>query len=1017
MLERAWGDDTKVVDDEGRLLTVYHGTDAPEIGEFVSDIVWFAENPEVASRYAHERRSGMHPSRPNVIPSMLHVANPVVLAFDMNDPAEAAIESLVAMGWDTRVFTGYASGAYEIVRSFEFAREAQRRGYDGVRVRERGEWTWGVFDDRQIRSVFQQDPPARPAERRSRRRVDHFAEWAKGHRLVPVGSITPNFRAGEGVVVEAFHGTRGDFEVFDANKADPEANLGAGFYFSNTAEDVEHNYAGFGPDIAYKFERLRDEASWEVSNEGLSLSDTEFEAEVDRRVSERMGAHDGMTMRVYVRFDNPLVIGAYHQTVFTAESLDEDLAKGRVSMDRFFRALTELEEDGEFSNIKAREAWGWFKEMFGDTGVNASDLVPKLLSQFAEVENASGVIAPGDAVRRAAEKCGFDGIIDMTVDSKFGSGSRGLSMEGMDASTVHFIAFEPTQIKSAIGNRGTYDQSSPNILHSDASAERGDGDGTPSKPFDFSKDARFHHIFYGNPTPQQVADFSSWLRARPNAFVRLYHGAPAGLNIEDEGLLPTSLSRRNSLQSTSGFVYLSAYPGMAYDFGHFASLNRAPAADGARVAVYPVTITLRRLLADLDQLANRRKFAQEQVGNSLAESLIRARGARVRGRVEPQCLGAALRFAQRDVLVERDEQEMVRYSFAGPRAKTADLAALDRAKARHGVIAPDVVRVGTGWFKGVDGRWRFEIDDSGARLLPSMATLRLGYQKARPVVATVYRRHDDGTFDLSLNPSNPQQLSDFVSLTGVRREVLEAVLPSDVLLAIDNGDGEEDFMGALEEAARIERPFHFEGINALPLDHVLSHPLLFAAYPGLRAIMVTVDRSLGNGARLATREDGSWVITLGPGYQLRALLHEIQHAIQEIEGFAMGGSPERFKIMKRQSLPLEVLNGAIAVRHAASQAAMEVKQFRLHAPRFLRELPSRAWAEAEKETLESLNRQMEEALLATTPTESYSRLAGEVEARNVERRAGLSPQQRIDIAPWDTADRAAAEQLIIMRGG
>lgn len=1017
MFERTWGEGSKVVDVDGRPMMVFHGTDAPEIAEFVSDIVWFAESPEVASRYAQERRSGMHPSRPNVIPAHLHVTNPVVLAFDMNDPADAAVEALAAMGWETRVFAGYSSGAYEIVRSFEFAREAQRRGHDGVRVREGGEWTWGAFDDKQIRSVFQQEPPARPAERRPQRRVDHFAEWAKGHRLVPVGSIAPNFRAGEGVVVEAFHGTRGDFDVFDLNKADPEAHLGAGFYFSNTPEDVEHNYAGFGPDIAYKYERIRDEASWEVSNEGLDLSDTEFEAEVDRRVSERMGSHDGMTMRVYVRFDNPLVIGAYHQTVFTAEALDEDQSKGRISLDRFFRALVELEEDGEFSNIRAQETWDWFKERYGEGGVNASELVPNLLSQLAEVENASGAIAPGDAIRRAAEKCGFDGIIDMTVDSKFGSGSRGLPMEGMDASTVHFIAFEPSQIKSAIGNRGTYDQNSPNILHSYGSAQGGDGDGTPSNPFDFSKDARFHHIFYGNPTRQEVAEFSSWLRARPNAFVRLYHGAPAALNIEEEGLLPTSSNRRNSLQSTSGFVYLSAYPGMAFDFGHYASLNRSPAADGARVAVYPVTITVRRLVADLDQLANRRMYAQEQVGNTLAESLIRARVARVRGRVEPQCLGAALRFSQRDVLVERGERELVRYSFAGPRAKTADLAALNHARARQNVLTPDAVRIGTGWFKGVDGRWRFEIDDSGARLLPAMATLSLGYQKARPVVSTVYRRRDDGTFDLSLNPSNPQRLSDFVTLTGVRREVVEAVLPPDVLLAIDKGDGQEDFMGALEEAARIDRPFHFEGINALPLDHVLSHPLLFAAYPGLRAIMVTVDRSLGNGARLATREDGSWVITLGTGAQLRALLHEIQHAIQELEGFAMGGSPERFEIMKRQSLPLEVLNGAIAIHHAAAQTAMEIATFRLHAPRFLRELSPRAWAEAQKGSLESLNRRMEEALLATTPTESYSRLAGEVEARNVERRAGLSPQQRMDAAPWDTADRAPAEQLLLMRGG
>ena len=52
--------------------------------------------------------------------------------------------------------------------------------------------------------------------------------------------------------------------------------------------------------------------------------------------------------------------------------------------------------------------------------------------------------------------------------------------------------------------------------------------------------------------------------------------------------------------------------------------------------------------------------------------------------------------------------------FAGPTAKTADHAALGRAQemAQSGVSRDDIWR-DTGWFQGVDGKWRFEIDDSG----------------------------------------------------------------------------------------------------------------------------------------------------------------------------------------------------------------------------------------------------------------------------------------------------------------
>ena len=55
------------------------------------------------------------------------------------------------------------------------------------------------------------------------------------------------------------------------------------------------------------------------------------------------------------------------------------------------------------------------------------------------------------------------------------------------------------------------------------------------------------------------------------------------------------------------------------------------------------------------------------------------------------------------------------FAFAGERAKTADLDKLRFAQTMEGMGAAreDVWRE-TGWFRGVDGRWRFEIDDSGS---------------------------------------------------------------------------------------------------------------------------------------------------------------------------------------------------------------------------------------------------------------------------------------------------------------
>lgn len=57
--------------------------------------------------------------------------------------------------------------------------------------------------------------------------------------------------------------------------------------------------------------------------------------------------------------------------------------------------------------------------------------------------------------------------------------------------------------------------------------------------------------------------------------------------------------------------------------------------------------------------------------------------------------------------------------FAGPMAKTANLAALERAQqmAARGESRGSIWKAG--WFQGKDGKWRWEIDDSAMRVTPS----------------------------------------------------------------------------------------------------------------------------------------------------------------------------------------------------------------------------------------------------------------------------------------------------------
>lgn len=81
--------------------------------------------------------------------------------------------------------------------------------------------------------------------------------------------------------------------------------------------------------------------------------------------------------------------------------------------------------------------------------------------------------------------------------------------------------------------------------------------------------------------------------------------------------------------------------------------------------------------------------------------------------------------------------------FAGPKAKTADLDALKKAKeltARR--RDPDEIYKQTGWFKGADNQWRFEIPDDKIEFIPDPNRLP-EYQLNRAAGLGDVIRHDE----------------------------------------------------------------------------------------------------------------------------------------------------------------------------------------------------------------------------------------------------------------------------------
>jgi hypothetical protein len=325
---------------------------------------------------------------------------------------------------------------------------------------------------------------------------------------------------------------------------------------------------------------------------------------------------------------------------------------------------------------------------------------------------------------------------------------------------------------------------------------------------------------------------------------------------------------------------------------------------------------------------------------------------------------------------EGEDGNVALFSFAGQQSATADQFQLDRAKQLLADGAnSNAVRQQTGWFKGVDGKWRYEIDDSGASL------------KA-------------------------------------------------------HGFGFGELLDAL-------------GKN-LTLADVLDHPALFAAYPSIAGSSVeAIDEKSRNNGQLSKNEDGSFTIMvnagLGEAKALSTLLHEIQHGIQNVEGFASGGSPRTISAeMTGRSDDLakagSALNSAItAVRSANGNqayrdilAAVRADGYRYSHIAFqlgtidddlsdvamlVSEIAKKKGykelfdaAEAYSVIADNLIKPGQGIDRDKAAYEKYRKLAGEVESRNVQQRQNFPADKRKYSDPLGTQDVAPEDVIVVFNG-
>lgn len=266
--------------------------------------------------------------------------------------------------------------------------------------------------------------------------------------------------------------------------------------------------------------------------------------------------------------------------------------------------------------------------------------------------------------------------------------------------------------------------------------------------------------------------------------------------------------------------------------------------------------------------------------------------------------------------------------------------------------SPEDILQKTGWFRGADDKWRYEIDDSKAK------------------------------FDENWVGTKAQKIPD-------QRDLIASKAPYEQI------------------------PWSpLEGKHVAKLGDVLDHPELYKAYPNIKDVNLVYDNDMPPGALgYFDKTNNAIVLSESVAGSKGVIMHEVQHMVQDEENFAKGG------------MALQAGKG-YQLRFQQEAESMFPEMKRLHdkvEERLNKGLPLNL-TESEQQKLDffgKLSNTYINYVKAANDKASdlYSRLAGEVEARNTDTRLLLSKENRRYIPPWETEDTGRSSQIVTPKVG
>jgi 2-polyprenyl-3-methyl-5-hydroxy-6-metoxy-1,4-benzoquinol methylase len=306
------------------------------------------------------------------------------------------------------------------------------------------------------------------------------------------------------------------------------------------------------------------------------------------------------------------------------------------------------------------------------------------------------------------------------------------------------------------------------------------------------------------------------------------------------------------------------------------------------------------------------------------------------------------------------------------------------------------IKAATGWERGADNKWRYEQEDFEF--------------KAKPGKKKTFKL-SDLIHDIMLFEAYPQ-------LRDIKVQYAKLSKGSAGEVAVDK-DGNR-MIRISSELYRAQNPVIVKAIKEFT-----------AQYPDV-VMRINAGRGTEEDKKIL-RDNLGAVMTLNEKYVDElggkdTLAHEIQHLIQEYEGFAQGGNASQIdttdpkvraeveRVRRIQEAERKLIedyidkakaifgrgklaelggNRAEAVRLRAEYDKL-VRQIRMHERNYL-----------------ALQKSLSDTY-AKLGDEGYARLAGEVEARNVEKRMDMTDEQRRLSLIEDTQDVATEDQIFIL---